>query len=81
VEETLFRGLLQTWIGWIPASILFGLGHLGGGWKLALLSLIAGLLYGRSYLKGRIESAILLHFSVNLLHFLLFTYPWLGVKH
>jgi len=41
-----------------------------------VLSTVAGLGYGWVYQRtGRIEASILTHFALNLVHFLLFTYP------
>ena len=34
-EEWLFRGVVQPLVGWIPASLLFGLAHVGGRSMLA----------------------------------------------
>ena len=40
------------------------------------LAAVAGLLYGLVYNRFRsLEASIILHFSVNLVHFLFFTYP------
>lgn len=60
-------------------SILFAtllLGHLHGGIAYITFATISGVFYGYAYLKtNRLESAILVHFIVNLCHFLLFSYP------
>lgn len=85
-EECLFRGLLQGGLApwgrrsaWVIASLLFGLFHFQGGLENVLLATIAGFFFGYAYLRtGRIESAILLHFIVNTVHFYLFTYPRLA---
>lgn len=89
-EECFFRGFIQKelshflyprpyheWWALIISAFCFGLIHWKpGGWAYFFLSIIAGLLYGQIYRKsGRIESSILLHFLVNLTHFLFFTYP------
>jgi membrane protease YdiL (CAAX protease family) len=59
--------------------VLFGLAHLGGGWSHALAAAVAGLGYGAAYLRTqRIEAAMAVHFSVNALHLLFFTYPRLA---
>ena len=61
---------------WIIASILFGLAHLPGGWVYACFAAVAGLFYGYAYLKTQnIEASIIVHFAVNAIHFLAFTYP------
>lgn len=88
-EEVFFRGLIQYrlagllkkfrlggWIAIIASSILFGLAHFKGGLPYVALSTLAGIFYGYAfYISHRIESAILVHFLLNLTHFLLFTYP------
>lgn len=88
-EEVLFRGLIQNSLSqWLKklrggpiialciASFLFGLAHYRGGILYIILSSIAGLFYGASYLRSqRIESSILTHFGVNLFHIVFLTYP------
>lgn len=91
-EELFFRGLLQTslqrylaarqlplWPAALLIGILFGVAHLAGGWPYAIAVSVAGTGYGLMYLRsGRIEVAILGHFALNALHFLLFSYPMLA---
>ncbi|MDW7692508.1 type II CAAX endopeptidase family protein [Flammeovirgaceae bacterium SG7u.111] len=87
-EEALFRKLLQQRIADFSkgkytaaisisvASALFGLVHYKGGVVYIISAALAGIFYGYMYHKSkRIEGAILLHFTFNLTHFLLFTYP------
>lgn len=88
-EETFFRGFLQnhlqSWLpqNWYPkrsslliVSLLFGLAHLRGGYLYVILASGAGLFYGLSYQRTRcLESPILVHFVVNLVHLLFFSYP------
>lgn len=89
-EEAFFRGFLQRQLTlrWqhhprgatsalFIAALLFGLAHAAGGPVYVALSTLAGLGYGLAYQRTghRLEAAILTHFSVNALHFLLFTYP------
>jgi len=88
-EEAFFRGFIQKKLvtsltkfrwgtagGLIIASVLFGLAHAPGGWKYVVLATVAGMFYGAAYAKSeRIEASILTHFSLNLVHFLFFTYP------
>ena len=88
-EEAFFRGLIQRQIhrytnlpqpfyGIVIAGVLFGIAHFAGGTTYVLLASVAGCLYGYVYwLTGRIEAAILTHFSLNAGHFLFFTYPYL----
>ncbi|HVI44110.1 MAG TPA: CPBP family intramembrane glutamic endopeptidase [Chitinophaga sp.] len=90
VEETIFRGYLQGYLGnivfnkhkyyfpLIISAVLFAVVHTTGGWPLMLLAFIAGLGYGVAYQKGGIMAAIFTHFCFNLFHFLLFTYPMLA---
>lgn len=88
-EEAFFRGFIQRELrerlerfgpGPIVATavsaVLFGLAHFAGGWTYVLLATVAGFGYGLAYERtGRIEMAILAHFTLNATHFLLFTYP------
>lgn len=64
-------------IALIGSSVLFGIAHFSGGIHFVFLAFIAGLFYGAIYMKtNKIEAAILLHFSLNLSHLLLFSYPY-----
>ena len=87
-EEVVFRGFIQNnlramfqtnqlrYLPLILTAILFGIVHYGGGMVYILLATIAGIFYGLAYEKTkRISSAILVHFSLNLIHFVFFTYP------
>ena len=58
LQQLLARGLRSELLGWVAASILFGLVHLGfrqqfPNWQFALLATIAGLFYGRAYIQAR----------------------------
>lgn len=84
VEEVFFRGYIQQKltilftpiIGLCITSILFGIAHFAGGFQYVIVAVIAGLLYGLVYLKtGKIGYAIIVHFSLNIIHLVLFTYP------
>jgi membrane protease YdiL (CAAX protease family) len=91
-EEAFFRGFVQHELARIGsnrrssgivaigvASLLFGAAHFGGGWKYALAATVAGVGYGLAYHRTqRIEASMAVHFSLNALHFLLFTYPALA---
>lgn len=91
-EEAFFRGFLQqklaqamqkiafgNYLAIFFASLLFGVAHYAGGIKYMLLASIAGIGYGLIYDRTkRIEASIITHFSLNLTHFLLFTYPMLN---
>jgi hypothetical protein len=89
-EEAFFRGFVQAelarlggraWmtIAVIVSAILFGLAHFGGGLTYVIAGVIAGLGYGLAYARTRrIEAAMAVHFGVNAMHFLFFTYPRLA---
>ncbi|MFY0664988.1 MAG: CPBP family intramembrane metalloprotease [Natronospirillum sp.] len=83
-EELLFRGVLQRQLqqrikpllAVAIAALLFGLAHLAGGWDYVVVAVIAGGVYGLAYYwTGRIVWAVLVHWLLNLGHFVLFTYP------
>ena len=88
-EEALFRGFVQQGlqdrlrdsrhgelIALTAASVLFGIAHFAGGLRYIFLATVAGFGYGWIYQRTRaIESSILVHFMVNALHFVFFTYP------
>ncbi|MCI5223123.1 MAG: CPBP family intramembrane metalloprotease [Candidatus Electrothrix sp. AR4] len=92
-EEALYRGIIQRFliaglakyrygatVGLVLAAVLFGLMHYPGGIKYVLLSTVAGIGYGWTYLRTQqIEASILTHFLLNLLHFVFFTYPALAI--
>lgn len=83
-EELLFRGLLQpaliarlgTWPGLLLTAALFGAAHLPFSPTFALVATLAGLGYGIAFQRsGQLRCAMALHAGVNLLHFLLLSYP------
>lgn len=88
-EEALFRGFLQRRLSHylagfrhgalfalIIAAVLFGVAHAAGGITYVLLASVAGLGYGWVYQRTqRIEASILLHFSLNSIHIIFFSYP------
>jgi uncharacterized protein len=89
-EEAFFRGFVQaelarlggrawTGIAVIVSAVLFGLVHFGGGITYLIAGVIAGAGYALTYARTqRIEAAMAVHFGVNAVHFLLFTYPRLA---
>ncbi|MGI2298992.1 CPBP family intramembrane glutamic endopeptidase [Candidatus Cardinium hertigii] len=94
-EEVLFRGCLQRAIQngltrygidnglWavILTSFLFGIVHFKGGIIYMGLAAIASFWYGYTYYKtSKVVCSMIVHFGVNLLHFLLFTYPMAMAK-
>ena len=88
-EEMLFRGLIQNVlvsimarlkhgkaIALIIASVIFGIAHVQGSILYAGIAAVAGLFYGGVYLQtNRIESGIIVHFLVNTIHLIFFSYP------
>ncbi|HYD59397.1 MAG TPA: CPBP family intramembrane glutamic endopeptidase [Noviherbaspirillum sp.] len=88
-EEAFFRGLIQEQLGRllsgtpfgaaaavVISALLFGVAHLAGGIPYAGIATLAGLGYAFSYaVTKRIEAPILVHFGVNAVHFIGFTYP------
>jgi membrane protease YdiL (CAAX protease family) len=94
-EESIFRGLIQggltnlasaisrwKWLPLVLSSMLFGLDHYEGGLPYILLAAFAGVFYGYTYWKtNKLRSSILVHFGLNLTHFLLFSYPSLIAVH
>ncbi|WP_338140494.1 CPBP family intramembrane glutamic endopeptidase [Cardinium endosymbiont of Oedothorax gibbosus] len=89
-EEIIFRGFLQNalqnalknytsknelWAIIITSSV-FGMVHFQGGLTYIGLATIASVCYGYTYYKtGKILCSMIVHFGLNLLHLLLFTYP------
>lgn len=58
------------------SALLFGLAHAGSGPAMVSLATLTGLGCATAYAAtNRIEAPIAVHFGVNALHFLLFTYP------
>jgi membrane protease YdiL (CAAX protease family) len=91
-EEAFFRGFIQkNLVLWMKkrryghylaigiAAVIFGLAHSAGGIKYMFLVTMAGVGFGWIYDRTkRIEASILTHFSLNIMHFLFFTYPALA---
>ncbi len=89
MEEVLFRFILTTEIKerftnnkiilTLATSLIFALAHLPN-LPFAVLAFFAGIFYSIAYLRNyRIESAIILHFLVNIVHFMFFSYPFLAL--
>ncbi|AHF77063.1 putative metal-dependent protease [Sodalis praecaptivus] len=83
-EEALFRGYIQRRLGQLtgglPAlfitALLFGLAHLQSGLLMVIFAALAGLVYGLAWKwSGRLWVAVAVHFALNMLHLLFFTYP------
>ena len=92
-EEAFFRGLLQRHltqalrthvpsaglVALFLAAAAFGFAHIGGGAAYAILATFAGIGYGAAYYATqRVEASILVHFTLNLTHLFLFTYPFIA---
>ena len=91
-EEAFFRGLIQerltralqgsprlAAVPVVVSASLFGLAHWGGGMHLVLLAGLAGLGYSTVYaVTRRVEAAILPHFTINAVHFVFLSYPYIA---
>lgn len=68
---------LRVGIAVAVSATLFGLAHAAGGsWAISMAMTLAGLGYAVVYARtNRIEAPILVHFGLNVTHFLAFTYP------
>lgn len=91
-EEAFFRGVIQEQLTQalephprlivlpiLASALLFGLAHAGGGLPLVALATLAGLGYSVVYaITRRVEAAILVHFAVNAVHFVSFSYPYIA---
>jgi membrane protease YdiL (CAAX protease family) len=73
------RPSLSLWLPVAVSSVLFGLVHAGGGSLYVGLATLAGVGYSMVYaVTRRIEAPIVVHFLVNAVHFVGFTYPALA---
>jgi len=83
-EEFFFRGLVQSWVGLVPAALIFGLLHVGPGKRFipwTLFATVVGLMLGLLYeWRGDLLAPVAAHFGVNFLN-LLFLPRWLGASH
>lgn len=86
-EEALFRIQIQNHLlkqcnpqfALLLSSLLFGAMHFSGGGKYMALAFLAGWGYGRTMQKtGDIRASIAVHFILNFIHFIGFTYPALA---
>jgi membrane protease YdiL (CAAX protease family) len=88
-EETFFREFIQKHLRSIAAprsdtsvvasGLLFGVAHFAGEWRYVVIATLAGLGYAMVYRRtSRLEMSVLAHFTVNAVHFVLFTYPALA---
>jgi len=90
-EEAFFRGFVQSSIAssiaenkWketivvISSGLLFGLAHIPAGIVYATIASILGCAYAFGYIRtGNILVPIVGHFIFNLIHFTIFTYPYI----
>ena len=71
-EEAFFRGALQPRVGWLAASLLFGLAHLAPRrelWTWSLFAVLAGGLFGALFeATGSLVAPALGHVVVNALN-------------
>ena len=88
-EEAFFRGFLQDrlakalnpirfgeQVAILCSGLLFGIAHAGGGSRYVLFATLAGFGYAYAYSRvRRIEAPIIVHFTLNAVHFIGFTYP------
>ncbi|WP_010299301.1 CPBP family intramembrane glutamic endopeptidase [Candidatus Odyssella thessalonicensis] len=93
-EEVFYRGFIQTelaeafksfsggaYLAILISAVIFGAAHYTGGFAFMLLSTLAGIGYGYIFFKSQhLETAIVVHFLVNLIHLVLFSYPSLNQK-
>lgn len=90
-EEAFFRGYVQNGLARLleprrfgtataiaMGSLIFGLGHVGGGIPMVIMGTVAGLGYGLAYRRCGLIGAIAAHATLNTAHFLLLTYPALA---
>lgn len=90
-EETFFRGFIQNrmyslfkegtvyqnTIPLIFTAVLFGVVHFAGGIGYVIASTFAGIGYGLVYqITRRIEAVMIAHMTLNVIHLLVFTYPF-----
>jgi len=73
-EEIAFRGVLQPWLGIVPASVLFGLLHIAPDrrlWLWPLLAMAMGFAFGGLFeYTGDVLAPILAHFTINYFGFM-----------
>lgn len=61
------------------SGVLFGVAHAAGGLLMILMATLAGTVYAVVYAAtNRIEAPLFVHFGLNAMHFLAFTYPRLS---
>ena len=72
VEELLFRGLLQQWVGIIPQALVFGIVHYIPGqsrWVWVVWATVMGLVFGAVFqLTGSLAGPVIAHALINWLN-------------
>lgn len=72
VEELVFRGLLQPWLGLLPQALIFGLVHFVPGpsrWVWVIWAALAGLAFGAMFaLTGSLLGPVIAHALINWLN-------------
>jgi len=88
-EEAFFRGLVQRGLNALgsnrrqaaifsiaAASLLYGLVHYSGGWNHVVVQALVGASCGWAYHRTqRLEAAMAVQFGIDVVQFLLFTFP------
>jgi CAAX protease family protein len=68
-EEALFRGALQPQVGWVVASLIFGLAHIAPRRELLPwtgLAIVAGFVLGGLFeVTGNLVAPVVAHFGIN----------------
>ena len=68
-EEALFRGLLQPWLGYAAASLVFGLAHFAPRrelWPWTGFAVLAGFVLGGLFaLTGNLVAPVVAHSCIN----------------
>ena len=79
-EEALFRGVLQVELGWVPASLLFGLAHLPVRRELVawtVQAVAAGFLLGALFdATGNLLAPVVTHCTLNAVNL-----RWLSLRY
>ncbi len=74
--STRLNAKLGPYLAILISSAYFGFAHFHSGLIMIVLAAVAGIGYGYVYNRsGKLESAILTHFGINIIHFIFFTYP------
>jgi membrane protease YdiL (CAAX protease family) len=81
-EEVFFRGVLQPWLGWVTASLLFGLAHLAPRRDLLPwtgFALAAGFGLGALFAAtGNLVAPVVAHALINAVNLRLLALRWRG---